>query len=779
MRLHLNRLSLACSGAFVLMLSGCGGDEGPSTTDVNTTVIDGAIQGAIVCLDKNANGKCDADEVQGKTDAAGHVTLAVPDADVGKYPLIASVGTDAVDADHGPVGVAYTMSAPVDQSAVLSPLTTLVQQTIASTGASTADAARSVQDATGIAASLFQDFTQVAAPTDGSISAATVARMVVVTTQQQQAAVASAIGTSAADGSTIGQADLDKAIQKKLLEMLPSLVTALADPAVLQAATPAAKEAALLTAAASLVADEGLTAAAASVAVAVNHQATVAAPAAAPSAFRQLSNLNFSDTSNYYARLFTGTLAQNTPDASNNARYTERRLRSNAGKLAKWSSGSDPWRNADLNWNGSAWVGCPINHENVSSVRDAQGNSNYTYCDKRETGKSSRATFDIGGKTLAEVYAQIVAAGYTNLSIADPSVLGSTTFPAGSALFYQTNTPLTEAFAYYPAGANNPAGFSNVVTQYSAAVAAGGDASTQAAGTACNSTEATGSGSNSTTLEGLIAAKGGTPCVFGQGTFNYNGTTYTSDTPNEWWGNSTVSLGKIGSVPLNTGTAPGYYSGNVLLRIAFKGTGSNPVTYYACKERFTNGSQRNCTPIGTGSYSIQTLGDGRALTLTNPPAQAAALTYNRVFVERGGLVYFGYQSKPVVTNAARLNHTATTALLAQLGVALEDQNVPLALTAGSYQGTWDLRDASATPSPTGGTTVFINANGSVSCQDRQTSSFEACTLTITDPASGSFSYTNGASTASGSFKFLAGTASGSYHDPSETPADGNFVGGRR
>jgi trimeric autotransporter adhesin len=797
MKLRLKQLPLALCSAGLLMVTGCGGGgDGapvvlpPATTNLSTTVVDGAIKDALVCLDKNGNGQCEADEVQGRTDVAGNVTLAVPNADVGRFALVAVVGLDAVDADNGPVTVAYTLSAPADQPNVVSPLTTLVQQTIASTGVSTAEAAKSVQDATGITTSLFADFTKVPAPTDGSVSAATVARMVVVTTQQQQAAVASAVGATAIDDSVITQADLDKAIQKKLLEMLPALVAALSDPAVLAAASPLAKEVALLAAATTLVTDSGLTPAAATTVVAINNQATTTVPVPAPEAFIQLAGLSFTDASNYVVRLFTGSLAQATPDSSNNARYVERRLRSNAGNLAKWGSGSDPWRNADLNWNGSAWAACPINFENTSSVRDALGNSDYSYCNKHQTGKSSRATFDISGKTMAEVYAQIRAAGYTNLDIADTAALGSAAFPAGSALFYQTTTPLTEALAYSPAGADSPAGTSNLATQYSAPLAAGGDASTQASGTGCNvfavddngmpttTRERDTNGTNSTTLEGLIAAKPGTPCVYSPtSSFTYAGTTYTHADPNAGWGTTTVSLGKVGTAPVGSGTVPGFYTANSILRAAF--TGANAVAYYACKERFDNGSIRACTQVGTGTYTIASFGDGRALTFQNLPVQTAPLNYNRVFIERGGRVYFGFQGKPLVAKSARLNTTAATALLTQLGVPAEDPSVPLALTVASYQGTWDLRDVLTLPGPKNGTTLFINANGMVACQDRESSNFDACTVTITNPATGAFSYVDGESVATGSFNFLAGTTSGVYTDPGSEPAHGSFVGGRR
>jgi hypothetical protein len=790
MKITFKRLALGIASAGLLTIYGCGGGGGSSpaastTTSVPVTVIDGAIQNATVCLDKNNNGACDTGEPSGKTDATGKVNLTVDAADVGKYPVIAVVGTDATDADTGPVPVRYTMSAPADSVGVVSPLTTMVQQTVASTGASTTDAAASVQATTGINVSLFQDYTKVAAPTDGSISAATVARMVVVTTQQQSTAVAGALDTTAIDGATITQADLDKAVQQKLLELLPALVAALGDPAVLTATD---KEAALLAAATTLVTDSGLTTTSVATAVAINTQAsspttTASAPVAASVTLRAL---NFTDTSNFFALVYSGSLAQNTPDANNKLRYVERRQRNNAGNLAKWGTGSDPARGADLHWSGSAWVNCPINFENTSSVRDAQGNSVYNTCDNAETGKSNRATFDIAGKTLASVITDARAAGYKNLSIGDntaptlSTLLGSATFPTGSSLFYQSSTSLTTAFSYYP-GSGNPAGVSNVVSQYTKAVSDGGDATTQGAGVGCNSDEfQKTSGTSSTTLEGMISAMTGTPCEFTGGSFVYDGVTYTNpDAPrNEAWGNSTVGLGAIGTAPVGSGTAPGFYTSNVKLRMAFKGTGTNPVTYYACKERFNNGSNRNCTAIGTGSYTIATLGDARVLTLNNLPAQTAPLNYTRVFVERGGLVYLGYQSKPGVFASARLNTAGATALLNQLGLTPEDPSVPLALTAGSYQGTWDIRDPAKTADA--GITVFINGNGSVSCQDRSDFSFPTCSATITNPATGAFTFTIGSSTtASGILNFLTGDASGTYSDPTSTPTSGNFVGHRR
>lgn len=774
-----NQLVLAAiSVSISALLIACGGGGGSSpaatTTTVPITVVDGPIQNATVCLDKNSNRFCDAGEPFGKTDVNGKVNLTVDLVDTGKYPVIAVVGIDAVDADWGNVPVPFTMSSPADRAGVVSPLTTLVQQLKASTGVSTADAAASVQAATGITVSLFDDFTKATVPTDGSISAATVARMVIVTTQRQATAIASALGTTATDGSTITSAHLDLAVQKKLMELLPNLVVALSDPTVLNAAD---KEAALQAAASTLVSNAGLSPGSIATVVAINTQSSSTTPVvpATPSAGFSLASLNFTDASNYYHRVFSSTVAQNTPDSSGNTKYVERRARSSGGALARWGSGGDPWRQSDLHWNGSAWANCPINFENTSSARDALGNSAYNYCDHRETGKSTRATFDIDlTKTMAELYTQVRAAGFTNLSIADPTVLGTAKFPAGSTVSYQTSTPITSAISYYPGG-SFPVGNSNLVTQYTSEVSNGGVASTQGAGVGCNSAEFQNTnGTNSTTLEGMMSAMTGTPCEFTGGSFVYGGVTYTNpDAPrNEGWGQSTVGIGIVGSAPVGTGPAPGFFTTNTKLRIAFTGPGTNPVTYYACKERFNNGSTRNCTSIGTGSYAVATLGDARVMTLNNLPAQASALSYTRVFVERKGVIYQGYQNKPSASNSVRLNTVAATALLTQLGLTPDDPSVPLALTAGSYQGTWDLHD----PLFPDGTTVFFWADGSNYCQS-SAGVAQTCTFSITNPATGAFTFSGPNSTANGTLNASTGTGGGTYINLDSTT--GNFVAQRR
>ena len=191
---------------------------------------------------------------------------------------------------------------------------------------------------------------------------------------------------------------------------------------------------AMTTLATSVLSTSGLTTTSVSTVVAINNQvASGSTSSETPTVSSTLRSLSFNSATNWFVRHFTQTAAQNTPDASGNLRYVDRRDQSVNGTIAKWNTGGSPQHQADLHWNGSAWVNCGFNRENITSVRDAQGNTTYDYCDKLETGRANRASFDVSGKTMLEVYNQVIGAGYTNLFIANASAsLGSATFPAGS-----------------------------------------------------------------------------------------------------------------------------------------------------------------------------------------------------------------------------------------------------------------------------------------------------------------------------------------------------------
>jgi hypothetical protein len=381
--------------------------------------------------------------------------------------------------------------------------------------------------------------------------------------------------------------------------------------------------------------------------------------------------LVWTDINNNYFRGFLATAADNTPDANGLVRnYEVRNETINGGVEREWGFGSTYERRGDLHWNGTAWVGCPFEFRNTGTVRDAAGNNTYNYCDGFERGTQRQASVDIAGRTLTSVVNDIRAfpgedsgRKYSEFGPTNLSLLGSATFPPGSRLLYVTSNATSTALSYDVQA-------SNIVVLNSAAVAAGGDARTgSGASPACASisptTPASSYSTQATTLDALIAANRGTPCLFNPGT-DGNG---SSGTRNDWWSNSTLSVGTLAgyyaSLPAGTGN---YYTRDANLRFAF--TGANSVTYYLCQVR-TGGSTRNCTSIGSGSYSISTVGDARVMSFNNPPALAGRLTYNRILVERGGKVYYGYVLKPVSTDGVRLNLPAGEALIKQLDPTAE------------------------------------------------------------------------------------------------------------
>jgi hypothetical protein len=85
--------------------------------------------------------------------------------------------------------------------------------------------------------------------------------------------------------------------------------------------------------------------------------------------------------------------------------------------------------------------------KNFSSVRDARETAATPIAISASSARAKRSTFHVGGKTMAVAYAQIVAAGFIHMSLADPTPLGSATFPRGSAVFCKTNTPFAEAIS--------------------------------------------------------------------------------------------------------------------------------------------------------------------------------------------------------------------------------------------------------------------------------------------------------------------------------------------
>ncbi len=675
MRLTSSRPALSLSVLFVATLAACGGGGGsdaPAATSVTITgkAVDGPLQGAIACYDLNDNGSCDNGEpTSNPSDADGNFSFSVDTAVAGRHRVVVDVPATAIDKDTGAaVGTAFTLQAPATSSAsasvFVSPLTTLVQAQIDTTGATLTAATEFIQSQAGLSVSPLADFTT--ASTAENRQAANVARLIVLTTQQQTAAVSGVVGTADISGSAITAADLNKAITQAVIAALPTVAATAADPAVANA-TGEALQTALTAAAQTVVSQTGLTADSAAAAVGVA-KLPADTSVETPVAGATLSALRYTNANDWYVRTLEASAADNTPDANGRVRYYESRKLSSSsnfssnGTVQSWARNNTPERAGDLHWNGTAWVGCLLGDRYSGTVRDAQGRSTYEYCNGFEEGSSTRNAVDLSGQSIATVFTNTIKAfpggaggvAYADWGPSDVSVFGSATFPTGSKLFYQTNTVTKTAIGYDVRTVNE-------VRVFSADVAAGGDARANAslACAAANVTDAP-----VTTLEDMVARNPGVPCVFNRG-----GTAPdVSLESNEWWSNSTASLGVLTGAATRPDGTGAWYSTDLRLRVAFT-PGSTSTTYYQCFSRASNGSTRNCTAIGTGSYAIQTLGDARVMTFTGIPASAQRLGYARVFVERGGKVYFGYQNaKGQVSNLLRLNLEAMNAVFAPLGL---------------------------------------------------------------------------------------------------------------
>ncbi|OOG50698.1 hypothetical protein B0E49_18415 [Polaromonas sp. C04] len=650
MTIKLGKLALAFAGAAMLTVAGCGGGGGgtsvsPPTaakTSVPVTVIDGAIENATVCLDKNLNGICDSGEPSGKTDADGKVTLQIDSADAGKYPVLAIVGTDAEDFDTGPVLVPFTLKAPADKPAVISPLTTLVQAYVEASGGTSTAAADAIKDKLGLSASLFDDFTKDAS--DTGKQAGTVARLIVVTTQTQRTATTDAKGT---DGAALTKAQIDAAINARLLQILPSVILAVLDSPVLSSgtATLAEKEAAIAAAAQQVATESGLSKDNIGLVVAANSQTSVPDNASeTPTDTVSLRWFEFTDVNNYYLRAFSATAAQNTPDADGKRHFTEYRNRKVNGDELEWGEGLNNWIRPQIYWTGTEWFDCPTNFVHESSAFNAAGESESLYC-KSQKSKAKRYDRDIAGLKIIDVVREIraypLADNQGKFSNWGPnpelpaiqSLLGNTVFPAGAKLRYQTSTDL-ENPEYYDRTANGRATIPQADDPMNANTATWRDA-----------TLAQFIGWNAGDLTGAVPIA------------NVNGN------------NARVLISARDYVKADGSAAYKRYM------VGFDAS-TQKARFYECEgdmaSRASTTPQNRtlpgtCAAILNTTYTIATRGDAKVLRFAAEPTQLGNTSY-RLFVERSGITYVGGQDKLQVNNQQRLNLQAADVLGASLGL---------------------------------------------------------------------------------------------------------------
>ncbi len=697
--------------AVAIALSACGGGGGgesaPPTVAINGVAADGPLQGANACYDLNDNGRCDpAEPASAATDASGAFRLDVAAGEVGKHRVVVEVPATAIDQETGQaVGQAFTMQAPASgssgaQDVFVSPLTTLVQVSVDTTGVSVTDAAATLRAQAGLALSPLANYNLDASA--AGRSAAALARVVQLAQLQQDQKLAPAVvDKTDLSGATISAADLERQLRARLLLQLPALAAAAADSSVVAAPDAAARLAAIDKVARD--AADALAPTADEVRQTIGAAKLPSEGASdAPSAGVSLRQFQFTDRDHWFYRALEQSAADDTADTNGRHRYYDVRSQATTDvfgqrQVASWGFGNTFVRRADLHWNGSAWVGCELGQRSSSTGRDAKGSAAFDYCDGFTRGTSTRGSIAIAGQSMRSVIESKLRtfvgseAGYPYASFgpANLDLLGNAVFPDGAKLYAYTETVDSAAMAYDV----QP---TNIVTAYGVEVAAGGDA--RSGSPACGSVTPANAASMISpvhTLEDLIARSPGRPCLFAKGT-NADG---ISLDPNEWWTNGTASLGSASGAATQPGGTGNFYTTTAIFRVGFDATG-NGTRYYSCLERKSDGSVRNCSLIGSGSYRIDTLGDARVLSFVGLPALTQKAGFERVFVERGGSLFWGYRNLPGTRGALGLNLEAASALFRQLGLrpiapippasAAESAKASLWATA---KGVWAIFDA--------------------------------------------------------------------------------------
>ncbi|BEP55310.1 hypothetical protein GmRootV118_25540 [Variovorax sp. V118] len=641
----------------------------PADAGFAVKVMDGALRNAVVFLDKNNNGLLDTDEPSARTDAEGNATLQIAPADRGTAPVVALVGTDAVDAQSGAVTTAYVLKAPADKAQLVTPFTTLINQLVENTGATSEQAEANLREQLGLANDLFADYS-----TDHPN--ASMATTLVRIAQKLSVQLAGQVGMPDGLGGNISAGDIAKETQNMLLDRLLGLrfgfSTSFAKTSC--AGGPAVDTCqgyidSLSTYYVTDARESQLNKPLALFAAVTASKSIAAAPAVtepdAPAPAGILDFLTLTNTTNWSRRLLLSTTEEVTP-VNGIVRFRDFRNSSTNGTLATWSYGGSPARQNDLHWSGSAWVACPVGFQSTSTVRDARSVSTSDYCAGANTGVSKRTSVDISGQPMSVVVAGIKTYPYTSSGPYGQSyanwgpdlplteiitTLSPFTFPPGSTLYYQGALDLSNAPGYDAIEANK-------LNVAAADVAAGGDSRLDPT-IAC--LVSTAPGTPASTLDEVIARSPGRACFHAPGPLA--GTAFPSGDRNEGWGGTTTNLGTLGNAPLGTtATATGYYTTNTLVRVSFAGGASKVVTFYECKQRAVNGSARNCDVVGTGSYTITQMGDARVMRFGSVPGQHTFLGSDRVLIERDGAVFVGSQGKAVAKKQIRMNLKAANAM---------------------------------------------------------------------------------------------------------------------
>ncbi|UZF20933.1 hypothetical protein LG939_05545 [Ralstonia pseudosolanacearum] len=240
--LRISTLALSAVMAAVLAACGGGGDSSassptpPATAQLTGKAIDGYLAGATVCLDLNANNRCDAGEPSALTDSHGNFSLSGADNAVGKKLLVVVDGnTKDQSRPSYSFPASIVLSGIVDGTSGqnVTPLTSLVVAQM-ETGASKAAAERAVAVLAGDGFDPKRDY--VAAGDQRTLAVAS--RIVdkisefAKAGQDNGATVRAVLNAIATKGDIAGvvQADVDAQAAKPVYALDTNVVELLAEP---------------------------------------------------------------------------------------------------------------------------------------------------------------------------------------------------------------------------------------------------------------------------------------------------------------------------------------------------------------------------------------------------------------------------------------------------------------------------------------------------------------------------------------------------------------------
>ncbi|NJS36255.1 MAG: hypothetical protein HC765_07210 [Brachymonas sp.] len=378
-----------------------------------------------------------------------------------------------------------------------------------------------------------------------------------------------------------------------------------------------------------------------------------------PTPFVTLRDFRYTSPTNWNYRVFTG----------NDVTRPDGFKRSNDVRV---NSSAFPYvRNlAYFNETGNNWYACPSDGFEAIVYKDATATvpGESTFCNTFRDS-SRRTSEDISGQTISAVISRIRNSGLDGYNTWAGTTTSVAVFPAGSQLRYQINTRLATPIAQDLASKVRVFKNTNASAFEQWPFAA--------------------------TLDEMIEY--------------YSGNFNTAFGAGNSGGASTDGMGQYadGSYQVSGMQAVKNY------RAAFQriNATSGNARIYQCRRNATPNTNTNCftdsATLLTTTYTIETLGDARVLKFAALPAELTSLRKNsRVYVERGGAVFYGFKDILSVDTTVRLNVTAWDAMPAQFP-GVTSHTDPVAPVAADT-GTW-LRDMRRGVTASGSETFSIRA----------------------------------------------------------------------